>query len=135
MFIKDSDAYLPSSEDNLKWAEDNGLVNIFPEDNQLLLDFDNSVDYDYFEQEGVDILRQFWGVKKIETKPSASGKLGHLHVRVTLAKNITQMERLALQAALGSDRKRELLGIAMTNAGDPHPTFFSQKETGKWKQA
>lgn len=135
VWVKDSDAYVPLSADAIEAAQDRGLSTIFPKENELLLDFDNSLDYDYFQETGRGILSQFWGIKKVEEKPSTSNKLGHVHVRVTLRKKIEPMERFALQAALGSDRKRELLGIAMLNNEDPHPTFLIQREGRLWKQA
>lgn len=133
--IAREDAYVPLSADAIEAAEDRGLSTIFPAEDELLLDFDNSLDYDYFQETGRDILSQFWGIKKVEEKPSASNRPGHIHVRVTLENIITPMERFALQAALGSDRKRELLGIALLKNEDPHPTFLIQREGLLWKQA
>jgi hypothetical protein len=126
--------YYPESASTIEGAEQDGLNVVYPESDELLLDFDNSLDYDYFMSTSQYILAQFWGIQKIETAPSASGRPGHLHCRVTLEKSVTLMERFALQAALGSDRKRELLGIAMLNNEDPHPTFLIQKGDDVWKQ-
>ncbi len=126
--------YVPESTGTIEEATIDGLKVVYPEQDELLLDFDNSQDYDYFMETAQGILAQFWGVRKVETAPSASGEPGHLHCRVTLEKSITPMERFALQAALGSDRKRELLGIAMLNNEDPHPTFLIQKGDDVWKQ-
>jgi hypothetical protein len=126
--------YVPESASTIEEATQDGLSVVYPERDELLLDFDNSLDYDFFMGTGQGILAQFWGVRKIETAPSASGKPGHLHCRVTLEKSVGPMERFALQAALGSDRKRELLGIAMLNNEDPNPTFLIQKGDDVWKQ-
>lgn len=134
MTIKQSDVYVPNSASAIEEAEADGMNVVYPEPDQLLLDFDNSLDYDFFMGTGRDILAQFWGVRRIETAPSASHRPWHLHCRVTIEKSITPMERFALQAALGSDRKRELLGIAMLNNKDQHPTFLIQKGEDTWKQ-
>lgn len=115
--------YLPSSEEALKNAKKNRQKVRTPAEDELLLDFDNSVDYDFFEKQ-LSVLGQYWGVEKHEQYPSISGKPGHLHVIVKLKAKVTPLERIALQACLGSDRKRELLGIVMLHNHDPFPTFL-----------
>lgn len=59
----------------------------------------------------------------IHESPSKSG-LPHRHITITFDFDLTQWQRLAFQAALGSDTKRECLGCIMTLAGDEHPTLF-----------
>jgi hypothetical protein len=55
------------------------------------------------------ILNRFVPIRDIRIEPSRSG-LPKRHITVTLVDPVSQIERLALQAMLGSDRVRELLG-------------------------
>lgn len=120
-------AYVPSSDGAIKKAEEENLKVIFPEENELLLDFDNSVAYDHFENV-IHILEEYWGVVSRKESPSLSGKPGHVHVIVRLNTQLTSLERIAIQAALGSDGKRELLGIVRVHHDDPHPTLFLENQ-------
>lgn len=87
-------------------ATERGLVVVYPRDNELFVDIDDADGLKAFE-EGLALL----GTRVVDHQrwPSASGG-AHLHIRVKLASDLkNELERLALQAMLGSDRKRELL--------------------------
>lgn len=57
--------------------------------------------------------------------PSKSGGEKQ-HIRVFLPFNVEPVERIALQAALGSDGVRELLSLRRVRGDDPHPTLFAE---------
>lgn len=87
----------------------------FAADNELLIDIDNAADLAVF-QAHVEILRAVYPCLTFEICPSRKRPDGrHVHVRLwdwnTTHKALKPEERLLLQALLGSDRKRELLGL------------------------
>lgn len=58
-------------------------------------------------------------------------KSGNTHVSITLLKPMSQIERLFLQTALGSDPVRELLSWGRVRNGCPYPTLFFEKSVDK----
>ena len=109
-------------------AEGSGLKTVFPKANELFIDIDDDDAYNRFN-EVVQILTRYTYVHDINTTPSKSG-LPRRHVVVTLNGDVSDLERIALQAALGSDGKREMLSYMRLKGGDPHPTlFFEPTET------
>jgi hypothetical protein len=61
--------------------------------------------------------------------PSPSGKPGRYHVTVTLPRvGMTHVERIVLQAVLGSDPMREVLNFRRWQYGDEQPTLFFELE-------
>jgi hypothetical protein len=82
---------------------------VYPEPNELFLDYDSTADYD----RGVDLLAiaiREGVVVTYTTKQSPSGRGYHVTCRVPRPLASVH-EQLALQAALGSDPKRELLAF------------------------
>lgn len=116
---------MPNSQRAIDLAVNDGLNAIFPKDTELQIDIDNEHSFRMFEKQQL-ILNRFVPIKDIKIEPSRSG-LPKRHITVTLFDSITQIERLALQAMLGSDRVRELLGYVQHKNNDPHPTLFLEK--------
>ena len=116
---------MPNSQRAIDLAVNDGLNAIFPKDTELQIDIDNEHSFQMFEKQRL-ILNRFVPIKDIKIEPSRSG-LPKRHITVTLFDSITQIERLALQAMLGSDRVRELLGYVRHKNNDPHPTLFLEK--------
>jgi hypothetical protein len=56
---------------------------------------------------------------------SRSGK--HWHAEIKMRKSMKLIERIALQAILGSDRSRELCNWERARLGSPHPVLFIKK--------
>jgi hypothetical protein len=101
---------------------------IFPAPNELLIDIDSHSDQLIYEQ-NLKLLRERYEVEVVETVPSKS--YGHLHVTLRIkGRDLTTLERLLLQACLGSDRKRELLGFYNHEDGDERPTLFIRERKG-----
>jgi hypothetical protein len=75
----------------------------------------------------VMILSKFMQVLKWDDTPSRGG-LPKRHITVYLGRAISSLERLALQAMLGSDRIRELLGFVRLQRGELHPTLFFERK-------
>ena len=57
-------------------------------------------------------------------RPSPSGRPGRHHVVVTMPRPVSPMERIALQAILGSDPIREMLSWFRIERGIEEPTIF-----------
>lgn len=116
-----------SSESAFEQAEKTGKKVVLPEPNQLLIDIDDEAALkNYITLEG--LLERHWGVEAAVKTPSPSGRAGRFHVTVTLDRTVTPLERIALQLAMGSDRKREILSLARLEHGDEHPTLFFEKK-------
>lgn len=79
------------------------------QNNELQIDINNEHSFRLFNNQMV-ILSRYIAVLHIQVRPSRNGLPGR-HITVRLERAITPLERIALQAMLGSDRIRELLGF------------------------
>jgi len=95
-------------EDTLESAQEKakllGLVVVCPKSNQLFIDIDDASSMRRF----VRCVLRLRGVSYI-VRPSPSGLPGHYHITLAMPRTVTPLERIALQAILGSDSMRELL--------------------------
>jgi hypothetical protein len=99
-----------------------GLQVIIPATNELQIDLDTEEEFQHFQSMwGVWVYNGFGGGMK--TAPSKSG-YPHRHITITLLDDVTPWQRIALQAALGSDPKREILSAIRIYNKDPYPTAF-----------
>jgi hypothetical protein len=103
-------------DDQDKYAQKHNLKIVLPEPNQLQLDID-STKLPEFHEHHIYILEQFNKVTAVRTTKSKSG---NMHVYIDLERPVDPYERIALQACLGSDLKRELL--TLNNLKDPSNT-------------
>lgn len=89
-----------------------GLVVVLPSDKELFLDIDSGDALATFHAQ-LELLKGAIpiGVEGWEITPSQSRRPGHVHITVRLRRAVTRLEALLLQAVLGSDLKRELLGF------------------------
>lgn len=113
-----------SSEDAIKWAEENGLDVLLPKPNQLFIDLDDPYDRQVFEQNR-DLIDDSYGISEFMVTTSRSGGK---HLTVNLMQDITPLERVALQAVLGSDRRREAHSLRRLLQGEKNPTLFFEKK-------
>ena len=116
-----------SSEVAYREAANDNLDVVLPEPYDLFLDIDNEADMKRFAR-GMDIVIKHFNGQVIKSTPSRSG-LPKRHIIVRLDRPVTNAERIALQAALGSDPVREILGIVRVQHNDPHPTLFLEKKS------
>jgi hypothetical protein len=116
--------------------ESNGMVILFPKEDELFIDCDTEEHFRIFI-ENFDMLNRNLlklkplnlGVEKrscIEMWESKGGAPG-VHIIVQLPFNVDSTKRIAFQAALGSDPKRELLSLVRMENGDEFPTIFVEK--------
>jgi hypothetical protein len=111
-----------------EFARENGLVVTEGHDRLLLLDIDDQYSLTYFlmiwkyyakELEWTDCL---WTVSRS----------GGVHVKIYLREDVDIVERLLLQACLGSDRVRERLGLIRYKANDKMPTLLIDHPEAQW---
>lgn len=110
-------------------VEAEGKVVVTPSDRELQIDIDSEEHYAVFLRSAEVVLLN-WGEAcdiEIEEHPSSSG-LPRRHITLTLPFDVTPWQRIALQAALGSDPIRELLSATRLMKGDVHPTLFVEEK-------
>lgn len=110
----------------MRMAEE-GYIPRYPSPNELLIDIDNDTHWEAFVRSFDIFKREYPLEQSCKIYPSRSG-LPCRHVIVQLPFKIDDWQRIALQAALGSDPVRELLSILRLQRGDAHPTMFIEKE-------
>jgi len=114
-------ASLHSSE-AIKEAEENGGEVLFPSPNQLYLDLDSEESVNLFLN-NLNMLDRHISINQCGYQESRTP--GKYHGIVELnAPVMSDMERVLLQAILGSDPKREFLSYMRILKRDPHPTLF-----------
>lgn len=101
-----------------------------PADDELFIDFDgvaDGSDDDRLQDALVLLQRNGEQVEIIRETPSRTP--GHRHIVLRMGRDLTPLERVALQACLGSDRKRELLAVLRVwNAVSPVTCFFEEPD-------
>lgn len=104
-----------------------GLRCVFPADNELQIDLDDDESYEKFMDQ-LELFRDLGYYAADSIKVSKSG-LPHRHATVTLDFKPTLWQRIALQTALGSDCKRELLSCDAALDAVEQPTAFFELPT------
>ena len=113
-------------EDYIKDRRECGYRVCFPADNELQLDIDSEEQYAVWKKAESIIARNAVFTAEVEEAPSSSG-LPNRHIRIRLPFDVTPWQRIALQAALGSDPVRELLSCVRMLKGDVHPTLLVER--------
>lgn len=108
-------------------AESRGCCVKTPAADELFIDIDDTDGSVWFHLNIGKVHEQI-SVVNTDWLPSPSGDPIHQHVVVKLGRDITPMERILLQAVLGSDRKREALSWVRLVNNDPNPTMFYEKK-------
>lgn len=103
-------------------AEAQGREVIRSTDTTLLLDFDNGSQQEQYGRMLERLQRALPGVQETVRWTSKSGR--GVHVMLSLPKPLTVTERLLLQAVLGSDPTREMLGLMLLHSGVENPIML-----------
>lgn len=118
-------------EEYLERMRAEGNVVSIPEEDELQIDIDTEEQYvrfcalyEIFERE-MKCSVHGGGINRHET-PSRSG-LPNRHIRIHLPFNVGPAERIAWQAALGSDPTRELLSLFRVLRGESDPTMLIEQ--------
>jgi hypothetical protein len=114
-----------SSEGEM-FASRKGLKTNYPAPNVLQIDIDTPEQRAVFDSM-IDKIDEAFGVLRAESTVSRSG---NTHIYVHLATTVTNTERIALQAILGSDPRRELHSIKSVRNGDPSPSILFELPDG-----
>lgn len=110
-------------EDFAKSLEGTPFRAVFPAGNELQIDIDSAEQYEKFIR-NLSVLQGHYTIH-MTTHVSRSGG-DHRHVTLTVPGYIDKWQRIAFQAALGSDPTRELLSCIQALEGDPQPTAFRE---------
>src|SRR5258708_6195778 len=116
-----------SSQFSLDFARKEGLRIVLPSVKELQIDIDNDADFAQFTQ-AYSMLRdlQLFSPRGYSERPSRNGGEGR-HITVMLHSDVTPLERITLQAILGSDWRREMFSLKRLEDGDAIPTLFFEK--------
>lgn len=107
-----------------------GLVVVVPQRDELQLDIDTPEDLEHYEQMRQLLQDTGYYVQEVRRTKSVSGNT-HVYVRALWTERLSVLERIMLQAMLGSDRKRELLSYLRHKSGDkskPPTVLFERPE-------
>lgn len=94
-------------------------------DLELFVDLDSEAAYEQFKATWPIVAEHFASSYVVD--PSKSG-LPKRHVRAILIEPLSELARIALQAALGSDGKREALSVVRSLKCEPNVIIFFEKE-------
>jgi len=119
-FASETEKYDFRWEEAIEEAEAQGKTVVHSNRNVILLDLDNKESFYHYETM-FPILRAFFNLTETDTWRSSSGKGRHV---VLACDPLDFPTRIALQAALGSDRKREGLALAMLKEGHGEHSFL-----------
>jgi hypothetical protein len=103
-----------------------GLDIYEPKPNEVLLDFDEPTDDDEIHYRTTleminDALSSPFVPYLVEAKRTVSKSGKGAHVYLTCSRELSNLERVLLQAVLGSDLKREALGFMRITLGSNRP--------------
>lgn len=107
-------------------CQNNGWEIVWPGPDQAQVDIDDKESQERFNR-AFPVLRQIYKKAWTTERPSKSGEPGKKHITVQLGEAVDNVTRLLIQAALGSDPVRELLGLKKIKAGWVKPTFLFKK--------
>ncbi len=115
-------------EDAVEKAKRLGLRLVEPNPDELLIDIDSFEQRADFDKRFRQFLK-LWPDAEFVVVPSVSGKVDHCHIYVNspALEPLDPLERVALQAALGSDPFREMLAVIHKRAGYKYTSVFFEK--------
>ena len=117
---------IDTSADFIKLVEEEGGKVVIAAKDELQIDLDTEEDYKRWLRSS-EIFFRYVDITKVMVTPSYSG-LPHRHITIKLPFKVGRWQRLALQAALGSDPIRELLSSIRYMEGDKYPTLFRENK-------
>lgn len=118
---------LRTPEQMREWADILSCDFIEATDKQLFVDLDTEEQYTLFQIQ-IKLLKKHFYFKSYRVTESKQG-IPHRHVVVEMAEAYPLINRIALQACLGSDSARELMSVRRCmNQEDEVVVFFEKKE-------
>jgi len=122
-----------SREVYLREQEEAGYKVVLPKTNELQIDMDTGDAYALFKKQLASLKKEYPSIE-CKIAPSRNGLPGR-HATIEMPFDMEDSERIAWQAALGSDPFRELMSLFRLRKGDEHPTLFlenSDRELTGW---
>lgn len=116
--------YTRSGGESVQYARKMNWIATPADDNELQLDIDTPEQEEQYRRMRPHVEDVYPITDVIET-PSKSG---NTHVRIYTAYPLSVEERIALQAILGSDPKKELCSLRRWLKEDPIPILLFEKE-------
>jgi hypothetical protein len=115
-------------DNGMEAAKKQGLKVVPAQADELQIDIDNKESHERFYSM-LGMLMSFFPDITWEEKKSKSESPFRLHITVNLGHKISNVERVLLQAIMGSDPKRELLSyIRLLRGIEPATLFFEKDE-------
>jgi len=111
-----------TSRDAFAYAAKHNIDVRYPLANELFVDIDSKEDLARFDRVK-DLIHIIHNTKLTPSRSKPDGK----HIVCNLDRPVTPLERIALQAILGSDPRREAHSFNRLQANDPLPTLFFEK--------
>lgn len=116
--------YMRSGPESLVYARKMNWIADPADDNELQLDLDTLEQEEQYNRMRPHV-EEIYPITDIIETPSKSG---NKHVRIFTAYPLSVEERIALQAILGSDPKKELSSLRRWLNEDPLPILLFEKE-------
>lgn len=119
-----------ANETREQWIErtkGEGFDVVTPKANELFIDIDTEEQYDTY-QRMLEIMERNGVVPRVIDERQSRSGWPCKHIRIQLPFDVAPWERIAWQAALGSDPARELLSAIRLKRGDVHPTLFVEEK-------
>lgn len=110
-------------------AKARGQQVVLPGKYDVFLDLDTEEAFETMSARIVDLKRMGFLLVMVSCAPSRSG-LPHRHVILRANQALSETERIALQACLGSDLMRELFSLVRVWRGETATTLYEDPE---WK--
>lgn len=122
-------AYLEQTQQEaIDKAKADGMTVYVPDNHTITLDLDNP-ESERIHDEMKSLVEKLF---HIQFKDSWTSKSGHKHVLYTTDITLTNETRIAIQACLGSDLKREILCLNRSvNHQTPNPSILFKPGVGK----
>ena len=121
---------MTNSKSDVQWglqrARQSGWKVVQPLPNQLQLDLDGARALRRYGMQ-YSILRRQGLTKGWRERVKESKKRGHVHVVITMPSAVSDLERVALQAVLGSDIKREAFNYCRVKRRNKYPIVLFER--------
>lgn len=108
-------------------AAEKNLTCIFPNANEAQIDLDGDAQ---LNERVLEVLRSNRPFPRIDRMQTTS-KSGNRHVHLRFDRPLKTLERIVIQACLGSDPVREILSLLRHNEGSDYCTALFETEVGE----
>lgn len=111
-----------SREEYIAKMQAEGYRIVYPAPDELQIDMDTDEHFETFKHQVKILIREYPNIE-YTINPSKNGLPGR-HATIKMPFPMQNEERIAWQAAMGSDPIRELISLMRIKRGDNYPTIF-----------